>query len=219
MNRLAFGSIVLLFAALGTFVALAWLGPGSGGAAAPPTVVIEGATKHLVTGPMAEASRSMIERMAPPFEALTIDGKVYKLDELRRRGPVVLTFIKDGCPCSESAQPYFNRLVVAHPGAEFLGVIDVDAEKAARWASKCRVSYPLLLDPALEIVRAFHVENSAYVVLIDSGGRIRKHWPGYSSGMLRELGATLAELTGSGERPIDIADAPEDEYTGCPFDP
>jgi hypothetical protein len=56
------------------------------------------------------------------------------------------------------------------------------------------------------------------VVLIGAVGRIRQHWPGFSSGMLRKLGATLAALTGTVERPVDVPDAPDEPYSGRPFE-
>jgi len=218
MNRCLAGALCLAFAsAAGTY---AWTRshrePGS--APAADLVVIEGSTKHLVSEEMAESSRAMLRRIAPPFEAVASDGRACKLGELLRNGPVVLTFIKTGCPCSEAAQPFFNRVHAAYPDARFLGVIDAEADAAARWAERFRIAYPLLLDPGLRIVRDYEVENSAYIVVIDPGGRIVRHWPGYSADMLRELGLTLAGLTGAAERPIDVADAPEQEYSGCPFD-
>ena len=131
---------------------------------------------------------------------------------------MVLTFIKIGCPCSEAAQPFFNRLRAAYPHARILGVIDGDLGPANLWAKKIRVSYPLLLDPNLQLVRAYGVENSAYVVLVDQKGQIVMHWPGYCASMLQELGATLALLTRSAVRPIDTVDAPVEFYSGCPYD-
>jgi peroxiredoxin len=218
LNRIAVVSFCLLFVTLGCFYAAARLRPRSGGADAVELTTIEETTKHVVTKEMTEASKVMVDRTAPAFQAAAVDGRTYRLDELRRRGPVVLTFIKAGCPCSEAAQPFFNRLAAAYPDAGFFGVIDVEADKASRWAERFRIAYPLLLDPVCQIVRAYKVENSAYVVVVDADGRILKYWPGYSSGMLQELGSTLAKSTGSAEQAIDVADAPDQEYSGCPFD-
>lgn len=175
-------------------------------------------SSHIVTKKMADSSRSMLERTAASFETVDADGRFYKLSELCGRGPVVLTFVKNGCPCSEAAQPFFNQVQAAYPGAGFFGVIEAASDTATRWATRFHVTYPLLLDPDSRIIRDYGVENSAYVVLVDRQGRIRKHWPGYSVGMLRELGATLAELTGCPEHPLDVSDAPDEEYSGCPFD-
>ena len=212
---------VVVFAVLAPSVGLiyAWSRFGEEqGPSSVASVIIEGPAKHLVTRKMAEASRGMCGRKAPEFARDASDGKTYALEELTRRGPVILTFIKDGCPCSEAAQPFFNEVRAAYPGATILGVIDVGSVAARRWAARCRVSYPLLLDPGLDLVRAYGVENSAYVILVDPTGRIAAHWPGYSASMLQELGEMLARLSGSEEKPIDLTDAPDELYTGCPYD-
>ncbi len=160
----------------------------------------------------------MVFRQAPAFTLKATDGAEYSLGKLIREGPLVLTFIKIGCPCSEAAQPFFNRLRVAYPHARILGVIDGDLGPANLWAKKIRVSYPLHLDPNLQLVRAYGVENSAYVVLVDQKGQIMMHWPGYCASMLQELGASLSRLTGSAVRPIDTVNAPVEFYSGCPYD-
>jgi peroxiredoxin len=144
----------------------------------PTTIITVETAKHVVTPSMAEASRGMVFRQAPAFTLKATDGAEYSLGELIREGPLLLTFIKIGCPCSEAAQPYFNRLRAAYPHVRIFGVIDGDLGPANLWAKKIRVSYPLLLDPNLQLVRAYGVENSAYVVLVDQKGQITMHWPG-----------------------------------------
>ena len=74
--------------------------------------------KHVVTPSMAEASRGMVFRQAPAFTLKATDGAEYSLGELIHEGPLLLTFIKIGCPCSEAAQPFFNRLRAAYPHAD-----------------------------------------------------------------------------------------------------
>lgn len=180
-------------------------------------VIIEGPTKHLVTEEMAIAGRTMLDRPAFRFAKPGTDGVTHELDEMLRQGPVLLTFIKQGCPCSEAAQTYFNQIHEAYPRVSMLGVINVEIESAKRWAARFHANYPLLLDPAEELVRGYEVENSAYAVLIDRDGRIVKYWPGYSESMLNQLGSSLARMTGSTERKLDFRDAPTELYTGCPY--
>lgn len=218
MTRLATAGLCAGCVFVGGFYARARLHSEPGGPAPDPLVIIESSPKHMVTEEMADASRAMADRPAPPFVASSWDGGRFELADLLRRGPVVLTFIKDGCPCSEAAQPLFNQLYAAYPSAAFLGVVDVGGGAARRWAERLRISYPMLTDPDLEVVRDYGVENSAYVVVIDLQGRIVKHWPGYSASMLRDLGSTLAALTGTAEQPLNLSEAPDQEYSGCPFD-
>lgn len=183
---------------------------------APKLIIIED-SKHLVTPQMAEASRAMLARPAPAFAKPATDGKTHRIDDMLEAGPVLLTFIKKGCPCSEAAQSFFNELHAAYPSASMWGVIDQDLGAAGEWAKRFHVAYPLIVDPEEDLVRAYGVENSAYVVVIGRGGEIARHWPGYSGPMLRELGSLMAEMTGSPEKPIDLAEAPDELYTGCPY--
>lgn len=179
-----------------------------------------GPPKHKVTPAMLVEARQSTGAGATPFAACeSTDGRSYSLDDLTTGGrPAVLVFIKDGCPCSESAQPYFNRLHAAYgERARFVGVIGGNTAEARRWAVSHEVRFPILADPDLEIVRRYRAKNSAYVALISRDGRIAKLWPGYSSGMLNELGAELSRLSGAPERLIEVSGAPLELYSGCPY--
>ena len=60
----------------------------------------------------------------------------------------MLAFIKDGCPCSEAAEPYFHQLHAAYGSrAGFLGVIDGDVAAARDWSVRHATPYPVLADP------------------------------------------------------------------------
>jgi peroxiredoxin len=218
MKRFGAIGFVAVMVALAALYAWVRLNSELGTREEPMVVISEETTKHMVTPSMAEASRGMWLRKAPDFQATSTDGVSYSLRELIGQRPLLLTFSKIGCPCSEAAQPFFNRLAATYPRVRVLGVIDGDLGPAKLWSGKIQASYPSLLDPDLKLVRAFGVENSAYVVLIDTDGQIAAHWPGYSVSMLQQLGASLARLTNSAIRPIDTSDAPVDLYTGCPFD-
>ncbi len=209
--------LILSVATLGGLYGWVRLRPEMGEVAAPRLVLVEGPAKHVVTPKMSSDSQQMIERTATPFQRIDASARTQSLADLCRKGPVVLTFVKDGCPCSEAAQPFFNRMAAAYPSASFLAVIDVAPEAAKRWAGGHGVQYPILSDPACQLMHDYAAENSAYVVLIDGRGRIARHWPGYSAGMLTELGESLATLAGVKIEPIDLADAPDSLYSGCPF--
>ena len=67
-------------------------------------------SKHLVSEETLRVKRELVERNAQLFRLPATDGETYDLSERLASGPVVLTYIKVGCPCSESAQPFFNRI-------------------------------------------------------------------------------------------------------------
>jgi len=179
--------------------------------------VLEGPQRHLVRPEMLIATAKMTDVVAPAFRAQATDDSYYDIAELTGDGPVVLVFIKEGCPCSLAAQPFFNLLFDAYgKHARFFGVFDGSVSKAKKWAMQNQAAFPLLSDPDLRTVHEYKAENSAYVALIPKGGTIKKLWPGYSVEMLADASARLARLTGVIAKPIDVSAAPTEITTGCP---
>lgn len=174
--------------------------------------------KHQVTPQMLESSQANNGKTAPPFRAGGSDGRTYERDELIKNGPLVLVFIKESCPCSNEAEPFFRSLHDAVSGrVNFLGVIDGTPFVAKRWIEKHQTPYPILADPEQAIVKAYGVENSAYVALVSPEGTIEHLWPGYSAAMLTELVDRLTAMTGQTLGPIDLTGAPSELYSGCPY--
>jgi peroxiredoxin len=184
----------------------------------PGKVVFAEPEKHLVTPAMIAATDAMATQTAPTVHARGTDGAAYDLGEIAREGPLVLVFIKDGCPCSADAQRFFNRLHDAYgKEARFLGVIDSDDDHARAWGQQNRTTFPLLIDPDLAIARGYKAESSAYMAVVAKGGVIDRLYPGYSVAMLAEAGERIARLSGVTPRPIDAAGAPDELSTGCPL--
>ncbi|WP_422929730.1 redoxin domain-containing protein [Singulisphaera sp. PoT] len=182
------------------------------------TVIITSGTKHAATPEMIAGTRALESRPAPTFQAGSADGKSYSLQDLSRQGPLALIFIKDGCPCSVAAEPYYNRLHDAYGSdVKFFGIIDGDREVAQKWARENQVEFPVLCDPDLKIVREYKAENSAYFALVAPGGKIEKYWPGYSVNMLKEANERLARISGREMKPVYVTDAPDELYSGCPY--
>jgi peroxiredoxin len=173
---------------------------------------------HPVTPAMLTTAGRVSGRQVTALVAEGADGLAYSPAAEARRRPLVLVFIKDGCPCSEAAEPFFQHLHDAYGGrAAFLGVIDGDRELAKAWAHRQRVPYPVLSDPDHRIIDACGVERSASVALVARGGTIETLWPGYSAGMLADLGARLSRHTGLVEITIDAEGAPAEMTSGCSF--
>src|SRR5262249_35376926 len=146
------------------------------------------------------------------------DGRSHSPWPEARERPVVLLFIQDGCPCSEAADPHFRRLHAAYGGvASFLGVIDGDIGAARDWSARHETPYPILADPPRELIAACQAERSAYAMLVAPGGNIERLWPGYSAGMLAELGGRLSRLARREEVPLDTRGAPDELVSGCSF--
>ncbi|MFM1800822.1 MAG: Thiol-disulfide oxidoreductase ResA [Planctomycetota bacterium] len=174
---------------------------------------------HDVTNRMLVHGLKMANSQAPDFNASDGNGRPYHLRGLVKQGPVVLVFIKDGCPCSIAAQSYYNEIANAFDGkVTFLGVIDGPQAVARQWAKKYHSVFPVLADHDLSVIKAYGVESSAHMALIDQQMKIVSLWPGFSKPMLREAHQTIVSLGVDALSIGEFTDAPENLMTGCPFD-
>jgi peroxiredoxin len=173
---------------------------------------------HPVTPAMLAAAEERAGRRVVATSTEGSGGRMNSPAAVAADRPTVLVFLKDGCPCSEAAEPFFHRLHAAYgTRVAFLGVIDGDRSDARGWADRHRTPYPVLADPDRRIIRACGAERSAYVALVAQGGTIERLWPGFSRGMLAELGIRLARISGLPEFPDEFSGAPEELASGCLF--
>ena len=62
--------------------------------------------------------------------------------------------------------------------------------------------FPVLADPELAIIDAYHAERSASTIVIAPGGTIIKSNPGYSAAVIKDVGHLAAQLTHLPEKPL-----------------
>jgi hypothetical protein len=188
-------------------------------AAANPAPNLATARPPHYAGPsQLAASNAMIERTVDGLEAVDSDGRRRDWTQLGDGQPVVLIFIKRGCPCSIEFEPSFHAVARAYREVvRFVGVIDADPATARSYAIAQHVPYPVLADPGAAIMRRFNARSGGYVALVNRAGVIEAFWPGSSRDALADLGRRIARLTGQAERPIDVAAMPSALTAGCPF--
>lgn len=199
------------------FVALrsVFVGP----AVSIPLLPLKQQEEHVATEAMIRQAEGKAANLAPRIVATDGQGVEHDTESELSGRCHVLVFIKNGCPCSVAAQPFFERIAEAFAGeAKFLGVIDGTSETARAWGEKYRAKMPILADPKLKIVRDYGAESSVYVVLIGPDRRIVRAWPGHSEEMLNELVALIERLTGRKSADLDFTEAPGTLMAGCPFD-
>jgi peroxiredoxin len=162
---------------------------------------------HYVTPRQVAASNAMVDRVVD-LEEFAAEGR-----------PVVLVFIKAGCPCSVEFEPFFHRVEKLYRDeVRFAGVIDASAEEANAYRAAQHVPYPVLADPRRRLIRRFRVENGGYVALLTPDGVIAGFWPGCTAVTLEQLGGRIARLVGVPQRPLDMSGMPASLITGCPFE-
>ncbi len=158
-----------------------------------------------------------VGKAAPAFVAMASDGKQRTLKELADGNVLVLAFVKDGCKLSPTAMVYFNRLGTAFQGrkhVQFFGVLDDDPSGFGQWAKLFHPTFDFLLDPERQIVKAYHVERSCEVVVVESG-KVARHFKGLSRDGLTQVVTVMSQAVGiAPESAVDIADSPEVERFG-----
>jgi hypothetical protein len=92
-------------------------------------------------------------------------------------------------PLQRGIPPFFHRLEEWYrDAADFVGVIDADADSARAYAAANKVPYRVLADPDRAIIARFEAKNGGYVALLGGNGQLDTLWPGCSAEMMRALG-------------------------------
>lgn len=174
--------------------------------------------RHYVSPRQLSQSQFALERQIGGFDAVAQDGRRHSWNELSRGKPVVLFFVKEGCPCNIEFAPFFDQLAFRFADvATFMDVIDADAGAARRFARGVGSSRLVLADKDRVIIDRLGVENGGYVVLLSPDGVIEGCWPGCSAEMLKDVAARIADVAGT-PRDLEFPGAPGPLTTGCPYE-
>ena len=174
---------------------------------------------HYASPAQVIATNGMSGQVFADLTAETPDGGHLNWESLSLDLPVVLVFVKQGCPCNVEFEQFFQRVERLYRGSvRFATVIDGDADAARAYAAQLAVPYPVLPDPERSLIRGFQAENGGYFVLLGSDGVIDGFWPGCSADSLRDLGRRIARHAAVEERSLDTESMPGPLLTGCPFE-
>ncbi|WP_020476011.1 peroxiredoxin family protein [Zavarzinella formosa] len=176
-------------------------------AAMAAAFLIQPGTGHPVTPWMADSAQAETGREIPALPGMASDR------------PTVVIFILPGCPCSEAYEQQTHELFRACGSqAHFIGVVAGDDQEAIEWQREHQTPYLVIADADRSISRGFGAKRSAYTALALDGKTICRLWPGYSAGMLQELGSQIATATGARPFSLQFPDAPATLASGCPLD-
>lgn len=113
---------------------------------------------------------------APDFTLPTVDSGQVSLHQLLKKGPVVLVFFKVGCPTSQYAFPFFERIYQANrdAGASFLGVSQDNAKHTQTFLKQYGVTFPIALDDpsSYTVSNAYGLTNVPTLFYIEPNGEI-----------------------------------------------
>ncbi len=142
---------------------------------------------------------------APRFKVNDVLGRTLELDDLLRRGPVLLDFWATWCkPCLDAA-PELERWHRAY-GPRGFTVIGISVDGPRNYtrvrplAARLGLTYPIVIDQDERLRHLYQVVAMPTTVLIDRDGSIASVRLGYRPGEGEELEQRIVTLlaTGSG---------------------
>jgi peroxiredoxin len=137
--------------------------------------------------------------LAPDFNLTTTDGKTVNLQQLLKKGAVVLAFFKISCPVCQYAFPLYERLAQAHRhgNAAFLGISQNGASDAKAFAKEYGVTFPIAIDDGANqyaVSNAYGLTNVPTLFYIAPSGEIEVSSAGWLKAEVDEINRKLADL-------------------------
>ncbi len=174
--------------------------------------------RHKITDQMVLASKKFQGIAAPNFALHPVNGPAVSLNQLWNIGPVFIIFILHGCPCSIEAEPFFQSLYSGFDGkVTFIGITNGTPAQAKKWVHHFQVPFPVVSDSSLDVMKAFHAQESTYSALILPGGTISREWPGYDQAILQDIEANISRDANLSYPDLDFSQAPIRPTSGCFF--
>jgi peroxiredoxin len=133
---------------------------------------------------------------APAFTLSTLNGDSAALSQYKGQ-VVMLNFWATWCGPCQQEMPLLDQMYKKYKPAGFtlIGVnVDKDAPPVRQLLERKPVGFPVLLDPASQVSKAYHVDEMPSTVLIDRKGNVRYLHRGYKPGDENEYQDRIRQL-------------------------
>ena len=133
---------------------------------------------------------------APAFTLTALTGQPATLSQYRGQ-VVMVNFWATWCGPCQQEMPLLDQMYKKFKPAGFtlLGVnVDKDTPPVRELLARKPVSFPVLLDPANSVSKAYHVDEMPSSVIIDRKGEIRYVHRGYKPGDENEYQDRIRQL-------------------------
>jgi peroxiredoxin len=121
---------------------------------------------------------------APAFSLSSVSGEQSALSQYKGQ-VVMVNFWATWCGPCQQEMPLLDQMYKKYKPAGFtlIGVnVDKEAPAVKELLARKPVSFPVLLDPANQVSKAYHVDEMPSSVIIDRKGAIRYVHRGYKPG-------------------------------------
>ena len=145
--------------------------------------------------------------IAPDFSLPTVDGKQVSLNEVLKKGPVLLAFFKVSCPVCQYAFPFFERVSQLHrsDNVTVLGVSQDNRTNTKTFLQEYGVTFPVAIDDdtnSYAVSARYGLTNVPTVFLIAPSGEIEVSCVGWSKRDVEAINQRLAEYCNQQALPI-----------------
>ena len=133
---------------------------------------------------------------APAFTLSSLSGQPGALSEYKGQ-VVMVNFWATWCGPCQQEMPLLDQMYKKYKPAGFtlIGVnVDKEALPVKELLARKPVTFPVLLDPANQVSKAYHVNEMPSSVIIDRKGRIRYIHRGYRPGDENEYQDRIRQL-------------------------
>lgn len=145
----------------------------------------------------------------PKFSLTGTDGKTHTPETLTENGPAFVYFVKEVCTANPRALPLYNELYKAYGDKiNFVAVINSEKAAAEAWKKEFGADYVALLDPDMQVIKAFGLDQSQHTFLINKEGKIEQAFHGFGQDALEPLSQEMAKVGGSDVAKLDFSNAP-----------
>jgi len=142
--------------------------------------------------------RPEVGYMAPDFDLPGLNGQTVRLSDFRGKKAVFLNFWATWCPPCRLEMPTMEKAYQEYKsrGLEILAVsIDAGPKGAIEsFMRELKLTFPVLLDPEMEVMRMYKFFALPSSVLIDKQGIIRFKEQGYRDWTLPESRKKLEQI-------------------------
>jgi peroxiredoxin len=133
---------------------------------------------------------------APAFTLSTLSGQQGALSQYKGQ-VVMVNFWATWCGPCQQEMPLLDQIYKKYKPAGFtlIGVnVDKDEPAVKELLARKPVSFPVLLDPANQVSKAYHLDEMPSSVIIDRKGQIRFLHRGYKPGDENEYQDRIRQL-------------------------
>jgi peroxiredoxin len=133
---------------------------------------------------------------APSFTLAALSGQQATLSQYKGQ-VVMVNFWATWCGPCQQEMPLLDQMYKKYKPAGFtlIGVnVDKEAPAVRELMARKPVSFPVLLDPANQVSKAYHVDEMPSSVIVDRKGQIRYIHRGYKPGDENEYQDRIRQL-------------------------